>query len=57
MLRNRSYGLEVQLYVKNLLDNSAITAVETTTDVAGLERFVSINDPRTFGIKITKQWP
>ena len=52
-----SLGLQLQIYAKNVFDNDGITAVETTTDVAGLERFVSINDPRTFGFKITKTWP
>jgi hypothetical protein len=44
------------VYVKNLVDNTAISGAFLNSDDTNLTTNVFITDPRLFGIRITKNW-
>ena len=47
-------GWDIMLYVKNLLDTTAITGAFLNSDDTALTTNVFVTDPRLFGIRITK---
>jgi len=49
-------GWQSMLYVKNLVDTTAITGAFLNSDDTGLTTNVFTTDPRLFGIRITKNW-
>ncbi|MFN3523402.1 MAG: TonB-dependent receptor [Phenylobacterium sp.] len=55
-LDNESLGLNVQVYVKNLFDDTPITDIYVTDDSSGLFTNVFSLDPREIGISLTKRF-
>jgi outer membrane receptor protein involved in Fe transport len=53
---NEGMGVQVEAYVKNLLDDSPITDLYLTDDSSGLFRNGFILEPRTFGVSIQKSF-
>lgn len=53
---NEGAGLEVELYVKNLLEDDQITSQYLTDASSGLYTNVFMLEPRQFGIRIGKSW-
>jgi len=53
---NDGAGLEVELYVKNLLEDDQITSQYLTDASSGLYTNVFMLEPRQFGIRIGKTW-
>ncbi|HAE25637.1 MAG TPA: TonB-dependent receptor, partial [Hyphomonas adhaerens] len=53
---NEGAGLEVELYVKNLLEDDQITSQYLTDASSGLYTNVFLLEPRQFGIRIGKTW-
>ncbi|MDR3511305.1 MAG: TonB-dependent receptor [Caulobacteraceae bacterium] len=51
-----SWGLNAQLWVKNLTDNQPITDIYITNDGSGLFANTFTLDPRTFGVTLTKKF-
>jgi outer membrane receptor protein involved in Fe transport len=49
-------GLEVQLYVKNLLNKAVVTGVGVDSESLGLSRSLNYLDPRLFGASVTKHF-
>ena len=49
-------SLKLQLYVKNLLDQSPITGVGVDSESLGLSRSVNYLDPRLVGLSVTKSF-
>ena len=49
-------GWQTMVYVKNLVDNTAISGAFLNSDDTNLTTNVFITDPRLFGIRITKNW-
>jgi outer membrane receptor protein involved in Fe transport len=50
------WGLTVQFYVKNLLDQAPITDVGVDSESLGLSRSVNYLDPRLVGMSLTKRF-
>jgi outer membrane receptor protein involved in Fe transport len=50
------WGLNVQFYVKNLFDKTVITDKYITDDSSGLFTNIFLNDPRTYGVSLTKRF-
>jgi outer membrane receptor protein involved in Fe transport len=55
-LDNKTWGLTVQLYAKNLMDDDVVTGLNTNTDALGLTRTATLLDPRVVGLAVTKQF-
>jgi outer membrane receptor protein involved in Fe transport len=53
---NPGLGIQVEAYVKNLLDDSPLTDLYLTDDSSGLFQNGFILEPRTFGISIQKSF-
>jgi outer membrane receptor protein involved in Fe transport len=53
---NDNAGIEVELYVKNLLEDDQITSQYLTDASSGLFTNVFLLEPRQFGIRIGKSW-
>ncbi|HVP84744.1 MAG TPA: TonB-dependent receptor [Rhizomicrobium sp.] len=49
-------GWQTMVYVKNLVDNTAISGAFLNSDDTNLTTNVFVTDPRLFGIRITKNW-
>ena len=49
-------GWDIMLYVKNLLDTTAITGAFLNSDDTALTTNVFTTDPRLYGIRITKSF-
>jgi outer membrane receptor protein involved in Fe transport len=49
-------GWQAMVYVKNVLDTTAITGAFLNSDDTSLTTNVFTTDPRLFGIRITKNW-
>jgi outer membrane receptor protein involved in Fe transport len=49
-------GWQTMVYVKNLVDTTAISGAFLNSDDTNLTTNVFITDPRLFGIRITKNW-
>ena len=55
-ISNPSNGIQVEAYVKNLLDDAPITDLYLTDDSSGLFRNGFLLEPRTFGVSIQKSF-
>ena len=55
-ISNESNGIQLEAYVKNLLDDDPITDVYLTDDSSGLFRNGFLLEPRTFGFAIQKSF-
>lgn len=53
---NEAWGLDVQLYGKNLTDESPITDLYLTDDSSGLYNNTFTTEPRQYGIAVTKKF-
>jgi outer membrane receptor protein involved in Fe transport len=53
---NEDAGWRVMAYVKNLLDKDNITGAFLNSDDTGLTTNVFLNEPRLFGLRVTKSW-
>jgi outer membrane receptor protein involved in Fe transport len=53
---NSGMGLQVEAYVKNLLDDEPLTDLYLTDDSAGLFQNGFFIEPRTFGISVQKSF-
>jgi outer membrane receptor protein involved in Fe transport len=51
-----NWGLQVQLYCKNLLDAAVITGVGVDSTSLGMSRDIVQLDPRQFGVSLTKHF-
>ena len=49
-------GVQVQGYVKNLLDAAPITSILEGTSAEGFASSVLLNDPRVYGVEVTKRF-
>jgi outer membrane receptor protein involved in Fe transport len=55
-ISNESNGIQVEAYVKNLLDDAPLTDLYLTDDSSGLFRNGFLLEPRTYGISIQKSF-
>ena len=53
---NDTHGLRVDLFGKNIADETAITGAYLTDDSSGLFTNIFLTEPRTYGIALTKSW-
>jgi len=53
---NEDAGWTVMAYVKNVLDRDNITGAFLFSDDVGLTTNVFLNEPRLYGIRVTKNW-
>ncbi|MGE5564971.1 MAG: TonB-dependent receptor domain-containing protein [Parcubacteria group bacterium] len=53
---NEDAGWTVMAYIKNALDADNITGSFLNSDDTGLTTNVFLNEPRLYGIRVTKQW-
>ena len=53
---NDTNGLRIELFGKNIADETAITGAYLTDDSSGLFTNIFLNEPRTYGIAVTKNW-
>ena len=50
------WGLDVQFFVKNLTDERVITDIYLTDDSSGLFSNIFLNEPRQYGVSLTKSF-
>jgi outer membrane receptor protein involved in Fe transport len=55
-LTNRDLDLSVQLFVRNLTDETVITDQYLTDDTSGLFTNIFLTEPRTYGVSVTKRF-
>jgi len=53
---NEDAGWKVMAYVKNVFDKTNITGSFLNSDDTGLTTNVFLNEPRLFGLRVTKEW-
>jgi len=53
---NEDSGWKVMAYVKNVLDKDNITGAFLNSDDTGLTTNVFLNEPRLYGLRVTKEW-
>jgi outer membrane receptor protein involved in Fe transport len=53
---NEEAGWKVMAYVKNALDRDSITGAFLFPDDVGLTTNVFLNEPRLYGLRVTKNW-
>ncbi|PKP80075.1 MAG: TonB-dependent receptor [Alphaproteobacteria bacterium HGW-Alphaproteobacteria-18] len=53
---NDNHGVRVELFGKNIFDETAITGAYLTDDSSGLYTNIFLNEPRTYGVALTKTW-
>src|SRR5574338_1668037 len=53
---NEDAGWTVMAYVKNVLDKDNITGSFLNSDDTGLTTNVFLNEPRLYGLRVTKAW-
>jgi len=53
---NQDAGWQVMAYVKNVFDKTSITGAFLNSDDTGLTTNVFLNEPRLFGLRVTKNW-
>ncbi|MGE5501736.1 MAG: TonB-dependent receptor domain-containing protein [Ignavibacteriales bacterium] len=53
---NEDAGWKVMAYVKNVFDHDAITGAFLNSDDTGLTTNVFLNEPRLYGLRVTKEW-
>ena len=56
ILENDDAGWRVMAYVKNVLDNDALTGAFLNSDDSGLTTNVFLVEPRLYGLRVTKNW-
>ena len=56
IFNNAPYGVQVQGYVKNLLNAAPVTAILEGTSAEGYAASVLLNDPRLYGVEVTKRF-
>ncbi len=56
LLTNDDAGWRVMAYVKNVFDRDSITGAFLNSDDTGLTTNVFLMEPRTFGLRVTKDW-
>ncbi|MGE5566507.1 MAG: TonB-dependent receptor domain-containing protein [Parcubacteria group bacterium] len=56
ILSNEDAGWKVMAYGKNLFDHDAITGAFLNSDDTGLTTNVFLNEPRLYGLRVTKEW-
>lgn len=54
IFEQHDWGLNVQLYVKNVFDKTVVTDQYLTDDTSGLFTNIFLTDPRTYGVSVTK---
>jgi outer membrane receptor protein involved in Fe transport len=54
--KNKATDIDVQLFVKNLLNKDNITGMSLTDETGGFTRNIYLLDPRTYGISVTKRF-
>ncbi|MGE5501662.1 MAG: TonB-dependent receptor domain-containing protein, partial [Ignavibacteriales bacterium] len=53
---NEERGWQVMAYIKNVLDKDNITGAFLNSDDTGLTTNVFLNEPRLYGLRVTKNW-
>ena len=53
---NEANNVSVEIFGKNIADDDVITGAYLTDDSSGLFTNVFLNEPRTFGISVSKTW-
>jgi len=53
---NEDAGWKIMAYVKNVLDKDNITGAFLNSDDTGLTTNVFLNEPRLYGLRVTKEW-
>jgi len=53
---NEDAGWKVMAYVKNVFDKDNITGAFLNSDDTGLTTNVFLNEPRLYGLRVTKEW-
>jgi outer membrane receptor protein involved in Fe transport len=53
---NEDAGWTVMAYVKNVQDKDSITGAFLNSDDSGLTTNVFLNEPRLYGLRVTKEW-
>jgi len=53
---NEEAGWKIMAYVKNALDETAITGAFLNSDDTGLTTNVFLTEPRLYGVRVTKDW-
>jgi len=53
---NEDAGWKVMAYVKNVFDRTNITGAFLNSDDTGLTTNVFLNEPRLYGLRVTKEW-
>jgi outer membrane receptor protein involved in Fe transport len=53
---NEDAGWTVMAYVKNVLDKDNITGAFLNSDDTGLTTNIFLNEPRLYGLRVTKDW-
>ena len=56
IFENENAGWRVMAYVKNVLDNDALTGAFLNSDDSGLTTNVFLVEPRLYGVRVTKTW-
>ncbi|HEX2559823.1 TonB-dependent receptor [Phenylobacterium sp.] len=56
ILRQPAWGVEVQLYAKNIADEDVVINYDVGSEQLGLTRGVQLLEPRLFGVAVTKRW-
>jgi outer membrane receptor protein involved in Fe transport len=56
VMANPTLDLDVQLFVKNVGNNTSITNIYLSDEAAAFTRNVFLLDPRTYGISVTKRF-
>jgi outer membrane receptor protein involved in Fe transport len=53
---NEDAGWKVMAYVKNVFDRTNVTGAFLNSDDTGLTTNVFLNEPRLYGLRVTKEW-
>jgi outer membrane receptor protein involved in Fe transport len=53
---NEEAGWKIMAYVKNVFDRANITGAFLNSDDTGLTTNVFLNEPRLYGLRVTKEW-
>jgi iron complex outermembrane receptor protein len=56
ILSNEDDGWQIMGYVKNVFDDDFITGAFLNSDDTALTTNVFVNEPRLFGVRVTKNW-
>jgi outer membrane receptor protein involved in Fe transport len=53
---NEDAGWKIMAYIKNVMDRTNITGAFLNSDDTGLTTNVFLNEPRLYGLRVTKEW-